>query len=308
MNFVRQREKLKELHAAGMMNTKELFLSLNSPVFVFDASSANDFTPDEIQFLAENIYTTETNVPGTAPFEAFRLSTKEGFYQWLKLENPERWQCFTVYYKSPTDADAAKISTDLKSISGLDLTAKEVSKEIVNLPEMWVSVRAPFWKKDICDLTIWTGGKMFAHDEDSEEEQQIWGKWADRHVAKLTFFVFQVMMPGNTILKVEPPEAERSIEWRMARTHYLILNHHQAKSCQQSKKPATEDQIVRAAHWRRAHFRRLVADRYKNKGSLVAVRQAWVGPKEWIGLDKKIYKVIELENRATAHQNNPRRH
>ena len=64
----------------------------------------------------------------------------------------------------------------------------------------------------------------------------------------------------------------------------------------ESKGSVTNEELIRAAHWRRAHLRRLSSGRFVNKrGLLVPVKKAWVGPEEWEGHDGKIYTVVGME-------------
>lgn len=108
--------------------------------------------------------------------------------------------------------------------------------------------------------------------------------------------IFDMLNPANAILRVEPNRIGKSAHWTKAHTHYCIINKSQAQKCQLGKRGPTDHELVRAAHWRRAHMRRLMSDKFKNKqGQLVFVRQSWVGPEEWIGTDKKIYKVINTK-------------
>lgn len=114
---------------------------------------------------------------------------------------------------------------------------------------------------------------------------------------ELSYFLFEIMLPGNTVLRIEPAQGStpRSAEWRLARTHYVIVNRKQAEQCREKRTVPTARQIVLAAHWRRAHFRLLRSEKFTHKrGQLIPVSQAWVGPEEWTGLDGKIYKVLNL--------------
>lgn len=113
-------------------------------------------------------------------------------------------------------------------------------------------------------------------------------------MSSLLMLCYDVMSPANTVLRVSPGKQGKSVEWTLSHTHYLILNRKQAESIRSRKSEVTEHDIKRAAHWRRAHLRRLSSDKFKHKkGSLIMVRQAWVGPDEWAGTDGKIYKVVQ---------------
>lgn len=109
-------------------------------------------------------------------------------------------------------------------------------------------------------------------------------------------FAFEIMSKAATVLRVQPDTSHtpRSVEWVQARTHYLLVHRHQAIRCRDQQRGPSSHELTRAAHWRRAHLRRLSSDKFKQKkGQLVPVKQAWVGPIEWKGNDGKIYKVME---------------
>ena len=110
-------------------------------------------------------------------------------------------------------------------------------------------------------------------------------------------FLFDIEYPGNVVLKVGPAaKPGKSVEWRLARTHYCILRRGDARACRREAIGPREEQTARAAHWRKAHFRRLRSEVFTQKrGQLVAVRHAWVGPKEWEGKDGKVYRVVNFE-------------
>jgi hypothetical protein len=113
----------------------------------------------------------------------------------------------------------------------------------------------------------------------------------------LQSFLFDIEYPGNVVLGVGPAaKPGKSVEWRQARTHYCILRRGDARACRREATGPSEEQTARAAHWRKAHFRRLRSEVFTQKrGQLVAVRHAWVGPKEWEGKDGKVYRVMNFE-------------
>jgi len=110
----------------------------------------------------------------------------------------------------------------------------------------------------------------------------------------LCFFMLDVMTSKNIVLKVTPDAKGRSVEWVKSREHYLVIGRKQAATLRERKSGPTDHELKRAAHWRIAHFRRLMSDKFKHKqGMLVPVKEAWVGPDEWIGSDGKTYKVTK---------------
>lgn len=125
--------------------------------------------------------------------------------------------------------------------------------------------------------------------------------WPKQH-ARMAFehamsFAFMVNHPAHHAVSVRPSlmaSVGRSVEWVKSKTHYIILDNSAARRLRNGK-PVDESKITRAAHNRRAHWRRLTSDRFtKAKGRKLWVRSAWIGPKEWEGTDRKIYKLLEL--------------
>ena len=111
----------------------------------------------------------------------------------------------------------------------------------------------------------------------------------------LAFFMLDVMTPKNIVLKVTPQAKGRSVEWIKAREHYLVIGRKLAVNLRERKSNPTDHELKRAAHWRIAHFRRLMSDKFKHKrGMLVPVKETWVGPDQWVGSDCKTYKVVDI--------------
>jgi hypothetical protein len=112
----------------------------------------------------------------------------------------------------------------------------------------------------------------------------------------LSYFCDIVSSPGNFLVKVKPSKNAcqgRSVQWVESKSHFVILGREHGKMLNNSKKFESNGAVTRAMHNRRAHKRLLQAERFKNKrGQSVWVKSSWVGPKEWQGTDKKIYKVV----------------
>ena len=273
MNIIRQREKLKELHRRGILETSHLHASLNCPVFEWDpAPDGYKLTEADQKFVADHLQTSNSNVPTCAPFDCFRIvySFTDCFDQWFYYKQERKWILFRCAAAS-----------------------KETG------PEQWFVNVYGFDAGSPCEYRVWVGGKLATHlimDKQGKiypDNREI----MQECLRTLSYFLFEVMLPGNTVLRVEPPREStpRSAEWRLARTHYVILNRKQAEQCREKRTGPTTRQIVLAAHWRRAHLRLLRSEKFTHKrGQLIQVSQAWVGPAEWIGLDGKIYKVLNL--------------
>lgn len=267
MNLLRQQEKLKEWRKIGLMEESHYHAAMHAPVFEWrPLQNEHHVTPEENEFINANIATADSQVPTVAPFNCFRISMKGHFDQCFMFPEERKWLLIRCAY-----ADEHGPEQWYANIYSWDLGTK-------------------------FEYRIWREGKNVTSLvlRATEAEKKEFTELMRSLVQVLSYFLLTIMLPGNTVLKVEPkPKPGKSVEWRLARTHYLILNRKQAEHCRDRKSTPSEAQLVRAAHWRRAHFRRLVAARYKTK-RLVPVRQAWVGPEAWIGLDGKVYKVVEL--------------
>jgi len=95
-------------------------------------------------------------------------------------------------------------------------------------------------------------------------------------------FVDLVNCPRNFITRVSPAQPGRSVEWVERKSHYIVLSAEHNKQILRGGRADYSGTITRAMHNRRAHFRRLTAERFKAKrGLTVWVKASWVGPKEW---------------------------
>jgi hypothetical protein len=105
--------------------------------------------------------------------------------------------------------------------------------------------------------------------------------------------------PHFHVCSKSPPAGKvpRSVEWRKARQHYVLLH----KSHEANRKESVGKRViaggenpVRAAHSRRAHYRVLRSPKFKHKhGQRVWVASAWVGPREWTDHSGQIYKIVD---------------
>lgn len=287
MNLIRQRDKLKEMHRAGALNSAILHRALQSPVFEWDgAKGVIVLENDKAEFLRESVLGSN-GMPKVAPFDCFRIARKSCFDQWYK--KGEEWTLVRCSYADPN-----------KTLTTSD------DAERLTVPEHWSMAFFDARGRDGKAAFIgWINGKPVAHEalfnKDGtvrSEIKTIVGGMIDT----LSYFMFETFWPGNTILRIEPPrQPGRSVEWRLARTHWVVLNRHQAQRCMTERRGPTDEEIVRAAHWRRAHLRRLKSERFKPelRGKLVPVKKAWVGPLEWEGLDGKVYKVEHVGENKT---------
>jgi len=270
MNLMNQRRDLSDLYENKIIEKTMLESALRGPVFVCDALHKN-FTDDEKQWLADNVmYDSSTSdgcFPKIVPFEVFRLSyPHDGSYsQW--------W----------FDMETHIAATILRA------GEKDISKRFHHAHFRFGITR---WKPEVKANVFLDFKEGFQEPEMQEPIQKVF----NAHLRDLIHFLFDVMSSTSTIVKVTDDQPGRSVQWRLNREHYLVLNHHQAQTMQKNKRGVTDKDLVRGAHWRRAHLRRLSSDKFKHKkGLLVPVKKAWVGPEEWKGHDGKIYKVTELK-------------
>ena len=274
MNIIRQREKLKELYEKKIIERDHFFAALNCPVFEWSPETAKELTEEDADFINNEICSHDSHMPNVAPFQCFRISMKRCFDQWFYYEDAMMWHVLRVAYEDPETG-----------------------------PEQWYMNDYSVNAGGKCFYRIWRGGKCVTewitnpNGTPKQEAAEIM-----RSLPRtLTYFLFEVMHPKSCVLKVSPPAEQasgRSIEWRLAREHYLIVSRDHAAASRDSKKPIAQSDAVikRGAHWRIAHPRRLMSEKFKHKrGQVIYIREQWVGPKEWIGLDKKIYKVVDIK-------------
>lgn len=276
MNLIRQHAKLKEMWPIMTLPSHRLHQALQCPVFEWNpAPEGRQLSIVEQEFVQQHITTGPTDMPTVAPFPCFRIAREDCFDQWFF--DGKQWLLVRCVYPDANDTSEQWFA----NFYGVNLNDTCAYRG-------WRNGR------DVTRLMM-EGGK-WNHGDHGEPKAEV------RHLMRqmvntLSYFIFETMLPGNVVLKVSPaPRPSKPVAWHLARTHYLILNHKQAESCRDHRSAPTAQQLVRAAHWRRAHIRRLSSPKFIHKtGQTVRVKRAWVGPDEWIGLDKKIYKVINLQ-------------
>lgn len=312
MNLMRQREDIKSAVAAGALKPGMAEKALRSPVFQWYSSrqdnragDPNLMLPEEIEFIEQNLMESvfvppdvdypeggTVNWPRFTPYECFRVSYMDApiYDQWWV--NDKEMCCLHV--------DDGWSHKDIKT-----WTTHYKSKD-----------KMGYW-----GLHVWVNGKMLDTGElatTADKDRQIQfnvGKvsmkasynemvnYAGNVIQMLAIFMFDIYGSGATVVKVSPPaDSTKSVQWRQAREHYLVLRRQQVEKLRESKGSVTDNDIIRAAHWRRAHLRRLSSHKFINKrGLLVPVKKSWVGPTEWIGNDGKVYTVVGMGNPLDKH-------
>lgn len=152
---------------------------------------------------------------------------------------------------------------------------------------------APSAGKHLHHQYLWLGGEWVSVTECINDIKEIAEYILDGVAEYLGYF----MAYSSHVAKVCPDKIGKSVEWRAARTHFVLLH---------KSHPANEDGLkagvrvvedeayrVRAAHSRRAHWRLLGSSKFKHKQGLrIRVKSTWVGPLEW-KQGTSIYKIVE---------------
>ncbi len=285
MNQPDQLAKLKEINRtvglAGNPHTplsaRLLHAALQSPVFLWSpAEQGRTLTESEQQFVNEFITPGAHGLPVVAPFPAFRISRPECFDQWFFFANPS-WRLVRCLPADGRGPEQWQIND-----YGMRIGGNSGEPTLHNRYRIFINGR------DRSDLLPRT--------PDGRPTAAVTQQMGTAPLLTLSYFLFELFLPGSITLRVSPPpKPGKSIEWQLARTHYVVLTRRQAEHCRATRAAPTAQQLQRAAHWRRAHLRRLRSARFTHKqGQLVRVAQAWVGPEEWVGLDRKIYRVVNL--------------
>ena len=273
MNIVHVRDTMKLLHKEGRIDSLRLHALLHAPVFVYDLAATDDafrLNEEQYQWGEENLIGKDGRL--RLPYPAFTLFAHSGA------------DCLHFFVFGPEYPST--IGPGKKGRTFLYLVRYEKN----TLARGSTCATAGF-SGETDGASFWVNGEPIPTPSEEEVENQT------RCCYSIIFrFCFDVMSNTNAVIRVSPkPSPGKSIEWQLARTHYCLLTKKQAMHVRDVRRPITDRDIQRAAHWRRAHFRRLTSERFTHKrGQLVPVAEAWVGPEEWIGLDGKIYKVINL--------------
>lgn len=273
MNLIRQRDDLKEANQAGAISKAQLELALAAPVFFWHHGNIS-LTNDEEQWLYDNVmepFGIDSYFPRITPFPEFRLNYSDvPVYEQIFVSD-QKFLCFR--------------SEDRYSHPDIKLWTVHFTERGWDKYRMWIYANG---KK--LDMDTRRAGRIELKSDMSEIENL-----GSAPMNNLAFFLFDLMAGVSTVVKVTSDQPGRSVEWHKAREHYLMINRAGAQTMRETKRDPTMESILRSAHWRRAHLRRLMSDKWTHKkGLLVPVRKAWVGPDEWTGTDGKIYKVQNI--------------
>jgi len=310
MNLTRQREDLKRAHEANVISKAQLDMALESPVFIWSYplvegtnSTREKLTEDEFQFINEHI------------LEDYVFTNKDGeevHHQW-PIAVP--YECFRISYANVPIYEQWFIG--LNRLLCLHCDEQNIDGDRI---KTW-TITSDRRYSGAAKLWIWINEKQFDPNEMAKTEKiKITSRLAVKCSADdlnelsispqvfLSYFLFDVMGGHNVVMRVKSNKQGKSVKWHQSREHYVVMNHDQAKHLQTHKSGITDEELVRAAHWRRAHLRRLVSEKFKHKkGSIVLVKRAWVGPTEWQGHDGKIYQVANINPNLTVTKQQQRK-
>ena len=208
MNPISIREELKAMFKLNVINADELHRGLHAPLFL---SHRNTFlTKTEREWCEQNCMESNHLTP-KLPFNDLILhvtheNTPVTYYYWktINREPPP-----TVHVVAWIHNENGYVQVDYTDIDKSD-----------------VYVRG------------WKDGKCVNYDsiDPTAEIRERFGSIAMIPMAVLLAFAFDTMTPKSTILQVKPKDKPgKSVQWTIARTHYLIINHKQAQQCRDTR-------------------------------------------------------------------------
>jgi len=117
----------------------------------------------------------------------------------------------------------------------------------------------------------------------------------------LFYFLEYLNIPSNNVIQRYPTKIKNKSEiYINAKSHYLIVNKNISRNLKNNTNFTIDEKNHKkylSSHFRRGYLRMYKHDRFKNmQGKRLWINSTWIGPKEWIGSDNKIYKVISKEN------------
>lgn len=144
-------------------------------------------------------------------------------------------------------------------------------------------------------------GKNFICATESDLIQPIFqhlGEWIQGTTMYYLFYFLEYLnTPSNYIVQKFPPKYKNnSTEFILSQSHFLVINKNVIKKATNGGISHFDRDVSKkfiTSHQRRGYLRRYRHDRFRSmKGRIGYVKPAWIGPKEWFGTDKKIYRVI----------------
>ncbi len=284
MNPVRIRDLTKELHRkVGIFSDKAMQNFLDAPLFIYpDMAKLND---DEVEWIKEHVCEGEgyeANIPTRLPYKAFTIHCPQA----AKPPKGDGAEACTLWIFGHPHTCSFK-GVEKRCILHITGHFDMDGHECVFLA--WFTGNI----KDGVLIQSFVDGKVESPDGKGQKRLENAIELAHGMRNVLARFCFAVHSPTSAVLRVSPDSGGRTVHWVKAREHYLVLEQHQAAEMRKQARGPSDEEIERAAHWRRGHLRRLTSEKFtRKKGQFVFVRQAWVGPDEWRGSDQKTYKVM----------------
>jgi len=256
-------DECKQMLAVEAIDNRSYQRLRLAPLFVMPQCRA-DMTDEEYEWAEQNVLT-NGNVPVGLPFPDFRVAFWDEPDTWIGVR-----QCGTSLW--------TVLAYTNRGTRGWVRTNIYASSTPQGGIKGW----------------MFGNGRFIPPENYSSADPKIQHMFNEARQTTIRLIV-ALRASGCMALKVaEPPRSPpRSVEWHLAREHYLLVHPSQARQCRDGSRAPTGHELQRAAHWRRAHFRRLTSPRYKEstRSRLVPVRESWVGPEKWRGRDGKIYAV-----------------
>lgn len=271
MNQIRQNETLKAARRCGLLRATGLHDALHGPVFIYDPPESKTLTQSDKEWIYSQVIDSEYRVKHL-PYKCFRIVPSGNTYDfWMQ-----------VWWDGGETITIGLVPDDMPDC--MLLVHRIHINEKGKLDGKILGMRR---------------GEMATKDQLDELFKVGFEEWKGA-VVDQPFTILSCLcldMAHSTVVRVSPEpnrNVARSVEWTMARTHYLLLHRKHAERCAIGKRGPSALEMKRSAHWRRGHFRRLRSPRFTHKqGQQVPVKQAWIGPREWQGSDGKIYRVME---------------
>jgi hypothetical protein len=151
------------------------------------------------------------------------------------------------------------------------------------------------------------GSNNHHFEEIDEEERNIFysenlSNWYSFYTSAYLFYFLEYLnIPSNNVIQRFPSKIiNKSAIYINAKSHYLIVNKNISRSLKANNNLIIDGKIHKkylSSHLRRGYLRMYKHDRFKNmQGKKTWIDSTWVGPREWVGTDNKIYKVINKGN------------
>jgi hypothetical protein len=265
MNLIRQREVFRRMHVEDFISEQELRCAYRAPLFQFEATDVEiPAAPSarELDLYFEVIGPIGSALhPRIKPFNSFLVSSKLRTDLWLSKYRG----CWSL-------------------VSWINTADKTIP--------LWARCDFGTSMQQMGSMVLWSEGEPVVSEFPDFSVDSL----REDYLGLLRLFLFSINRSGAVVVKVSPPaDDSRSVEWRLSREHYLVLLRKDVIELQRTRGAPTSEHIRRSAHDRREHLRELRSEKFTHqRGTRVHVKSTWVGPREWEGTDRKIYRVVDF--------------